>query len=125
MILPALAGLTAGATHALSEAPDRGPRIGLSWGLGHGLGTVVLSAVALGLRAELDLDSLGTHAEALIGVVLVATGLWALARLRSPAKQGHPVAALGIGTLHGVAGGTTSSWSCPRWRSRCRARLDG
>ncbi len=118
MILPALAGLTAGATHALSgadhlaavlplasEAPDRGPRIGLSWGLGHGLGTVALSAVALVLRAELDLDALGAGAEALIGLVLVGTGLWAVARAQRPAREGHAGAALGIGTLHGVAGG--------------------
>lgn len=119
MLLPALAGLTAGATHALSgpdhlaavlplasEAPERGPRIGLSWGLGHGLGTVLLTAVALGVRAELDLEAFGAGAEAVIGVVLVATGLWALLRAGRPVGGGHTGAALGIGALHGLAGGT-------------------
>ncbi len=119
MIVPALAGLAAGAIHALSgpdhlaavlplaaESPARGPRIGLSWGLGHGLGTALLSALALGVRAKLHVDTVGWTAEAAIGVVLVLTGAWAIARARRPAHAHAAGAALGIGALHGVAGGT-------------------
>lgn len=119
MILPALAGLTAGATHALTgpdhvaavlplaaEAPDKGLRIGLSWATGHGLGTVVLAATALLVRSALDLDAIGGRMELLVGVALVVTGLWVLLR---PRRAGYahatPGAAVGLGTLHGLAGG--------------------
>lgn len=120
MIPATLAGLFAGVAHALSgpdhvaavlplaaEAPERGTTIGLSWAAGHGLGTLALVGAALIVRAELDLALLGSRAEALIGVVLVVTGAWTLLRARRAQRgHAHPGAALGIGTLHGVAGGT-------------------
>ena len=119
MILSTLAGLTAGATHALTgpdhvaavlplaaEAPDKGLRIGLSWATGHGLGTVALAAAALLVRSALDLDAVGGRMEMLVGVALVATGLWVLLRPTSAAHaHATPGAAVGLGTLHGLAGG--------------------
>jgi hypothetical protein len=120
VILPTLAGLAAGATHALSgpdhlaavlplaaESPERGPAIGLTWAAGHGLGTALLAAAAVAVRARLDLDWIGTRAELLVGIALIATGLWTLGRRHAPPHgHAHRGAALGLGTLHGVAGGT-------------------
>ena len=120
MMMLALAGLSAGAAHALSgpdhvaavlplasDAPGRGVHIGLSWASGHGLGTLALAAAAGLLRVGFDLESIGSHAELLVGVALVATGLWTLLRgnahSHAPASAGT---AAGIGTLHGIAGGS-------------------
>jgi nickel/cobalt transporter (NicO) family protein len=115
-MLPALAGLAAGASHALSgpdhlaavlplAAEGRGLRIGLSWAAGHGLGTIGLAILGLAVRTQLDLHRTELHAEALVGVVLVLTGLWTLLRVRSPHPRPQAGTAAGIGTLHGVAGG--------------------
>lgn len=118
----ALAGLTAGATHALSgpdhvaavlplaaDAPRQAARIGFTWALGHGLGTIVLAAIVLGIRTQLDLHHVGGGLEALVGVALALTGVWTLARAyrgSQHASGGHTHGvALGIGTLHGLAGG--------------------
>ena len=136
----ALTGTLAGVAHALSgpdhlaavlpltaEAPRRAVRTTLAWAAGHGTGTLALAAVAGLLRGGLPLDALGAHAEAVIGVVLVATGAWSLARSRrerapsrddiQPSREGgslldagavtRPVGlALAFGGLHGIAGGT-------------------
>lgn len=118
MPLLVLGGLIAGAVHAVSgpdhvaavlplaaESPERGARIGLSWATGHGLGTVLLAAFATTLRHVLDLPTLGAHAETLVGVLLVATGLWTLLRPHSHRPATTFGAAAGIGTVHGAAGG--------------------
>lgn len=121
MIVSSLAGLAAGATHALSgpdhvaavlplaaETPTRATRLGLTWALGHGLGTVLLASAVLLLRAQLDLHGLGGTMEALIGLVLVATGVFGLARAFRPTStkhEHHAALALGIGGMHGLAGG--------------------
>lgn len=121
MIVSSLAGLAAGATHALSgpdhvaavlplaaEAPTRAARLGLTWALGHGLGTIVLAAVVLGLRAQLDLHGIGSTMEVVIGLVLVATGVFGLVRVTRHTHtrtEHHGALALGIGGMHGLAGG--------------------
>lgn len=121
MIVSSLAGLAAGATHALSgpdhvaavlplaaEAPTRATRLGLTWALGHGLGTVVLASVVLLMRAQLDLHGLGATMEVLVGLVLVATGAVGLYRAFRPPTtkhEHHTAMALGIGGMHGLAGG--------------------
>ena len=121
MIVSSLAGLAAGATHALSgpdhvaavlplaaEAPTRAARLGLSWALGHGLGTIALASVVLVLRAQLDLHGIGSTMEVVIGLVLVATGVFGLVRAlrHTHGKHEHHAAlALGIGGMHGLAGG--------------------
>lgn len=118
MLMLVLTGLVAGAVHAVSgpdhvaavlplatESPDRGGRIGLSWATGHGLGTVLLAAFATTLRHVLDLPTLGAHAETLVGVLLVVTGLWTLFRPHTHRPAATLGAAAGIGTVHGAAGG--------------------
>ncbi len=136
----ALTGTLAGVAHALSgpdhlaavlpltaEAPRRAVRTTLAWAAGHGTGTLALAAVTGLFRGGLPLDQLGAHAEAVIGVVLVATGAWSLARSRRERaridgrlqadREGGPRSgegavarpvglALAFGGLHGIAGGT-------------------
>ena len=144
-MLVLLAGLLAGVVHVMS-GPDhltavaplalkrRRPwMVGLSWGIGHVLGVGLLSAVALLLREALPLEAISAWGERVVGVVLIAIGLWGLrSALRHrvhahehahggeihthihahpqgkghgvPHAHRHPHAAFGIGALHGVAG---------------------
>lgn len=140
----ALAGLVhvvSGPDHLAAVAPFAvrgGPgiwRVGLRWGLGHAAGTVLVGALALAARGALPLEALSAWSERLVGVVLIAIGLWAIRSLlrarvhthehvhdgvrhahvhvhgdgavdHSHGAHRHGHSALGIGLLHGVAGGS-------------------
>jgi nickel/cobalt exporter len=119
-MIAVVAGLVAGAAHALSgpdhvaavlpfAAEDRASavRTGLSWGVGHGLGVMGLGAVGLALRAVVDVHALSGWAEGLVGVALIGTGVYAVSRAlgRDVPHTHAPHAALGVGVLHGAAGG--------------------
>lgn len=125
-------GLLAGLVHALSgpdhlsavaplvvEERRRGWTTGLLWGLGHSVGVWGVGLLALALRGLLPVDRLSSVSERLVGAVLIGVGLWGLRRVwraRSPkeaaAETAHDhhlparpsLAALWIGTLHGLAG---------------------
>jgi hypothetical protein len=125
----ALIGLLAGLVHALSgpdhlsavaplvvEERRRGWATGLLWGMGHSLGVWGVGFLALALRGLLPVDRLSSVSERLVGAVLIGVGLWGLRRVwlvrgkGAAAAHHHPVparaslAALWIGTLHGLAG---------------------
>lgn len=130
-LLGLIAGLVhalAGPDHLSAVAPlvveerRRGWSTGLLWGLGHSCGVWAVGLLAVALRGVLPVDRLSSSSERLVGVVLIGVGFWGLrrvwlARRRSrqgeePRKPGHShgapgrssLAALSIGTLHGLAG---------------------
>jgi hypothetical protein len=92
-VLTALAGLAAGTVHVLS-GPDHlaavAPlaadarraqwRTGLAWGLGHTTGVLLVGTGALLLRDLLPIDAVASWSERIVGVALVAVGLWGLRR---------------------------------------------
>jgi hypothetical protein len=125
------AGLLAGLVHALSgpdhlsavaplvvEERRRGWTTGLLWGMGHSVGVWGVGLLALALRGLLPVDRLSSVSERLVGAVLIGVGLWGLRRVwrarssgrTSEASHHHhlparpSLAALWIGTLHGLAG---------------------
>ncbi len=141
-MLPVLSGLVAGFIHVLS-GPDhlaavaplalddraRGWVAGWSWGIGHATGVVCVATIAVMLRAWLPpLEVLSSWGERLVGVALVAVGVWALKRsttiaaarhahgsephehlylARGPVwlkRLGHSHSSFAMGVLHGVAG---------------------
>lgn len=142
-MLAVLTGFIAGLLHVLS-GPDhlaavaplavRGHQrswiAGVRWGLGHSAGVLLIGLLAVAFREVLPLAKISEISERLVGVLLIAIGLWSLREaLRvevhshehshdgvshghlhfhkgeegvGPHLHGH--AALGIGTLHGLAG---------------------
>ncbi len=145
-MLTLLAGLVAGLVHVLSGpdhlaavtpiAADRPAQAGwggLMWGTGHTTGVLAVGALALLLRGLLPLVALSSWSERLVGVALIAIGLWGLrqALLRhwhvhththagvphthihhhepalqhdGPGTHAHTHMAVAMGALHGLAG---------------------
>lgn len=102
MVAIAFAGLTAGMVHVLAgpdhlaavaplAADSRRPgwRAGCSWGLGHTGGVLAVGVLALLLRGLLPVDALSSWSERLVGVALIAVGIWGLRRAASIAVHSH------------------------------------
>ncbi len=121
----------AGADHLAVLAPfsvEAGRRawiVGLRWGVGHVSGLLIVASAAWLLREGLDPGLLERASGPLIGVVLIAVGVWGLVHARGGGhlpsghrecssghrewgQEGEPhvhtTAALLVGTLHGVVG---------------------
>jgi ABC-type nickel/cobalt efflux system permease component RcnA len=81
------------ATHAQIMRLHR-PRLawfaGLMWGVGHSGGTWFLAALALAFREALPVDLISTWSERLVGLVLIAVGLWGLHRVIRKRVHTHP-----------------------------------
>jgi hypothetical protein len=124
VIFSLLAGVFAGIIHVISGpdhlaaiAPlvtvDSRPhwRAGLTWGLGHTSGVVLIGLLLIAFRSLLPLDAISQYSERLVGVALVALGVWAALRARdlhrhAESPHAHPSgrASFAMGTLHGLAG---------------------
>lgn len=120
---------------AIAPLAARRPRqalaLGVRWGLGHSAGVLLVGVLALWLRELLPLEALSFWTERLVGVLLVGVGIWGLRQVvrrhvhdgehehgrrrhahfhfhvpgGDAARARHSHAALGIGVLHGLAGG--------------------
>src|SRR3954464_16026444 len=144
-MIAVLTGLVAGLVHVWS-GPDhlaaiaplavRRPKEtwvpGAKWGAGHSAGVAIVGVLSLLLRDLIPTDLISNWGERLVGLMLVAIGLWALRKAfrvhahehehdgdrhlhlhthvprqghdRQEAHAHHTHAALGIGVLHGLAG---------------------
>jgi hypothetical protein len=137
-ITGALAGLfhvLAGPDHLAAVAPlavadrRRGWVAGWTWGVGHASGVVAVAALGVLLRDLLPpIEVISAWSERLVGVALIAVGLWALRRSARLAPHphvhgsvlhdhlhvqagpgwmrriGHAHASFCLGVLHGIAG---------------------
>lgn len=128
MIFVFLTGIAAGFGHVLLgpdhvaalapfsiEAREKAWTVGLRWGIGHALGIIAVALIVVSAADWFDLALLDDAGDYLVGVVLVAVGLWGLRHQRRAvdhfshaASHGHvhvhATAALSIGTLHGLVG---------------------
>ena len=138
-MLSILTGLLLGAWHVVSGADhlaavtplvierehgsgERRPsRIGLAWGIGHASGVWLVGLALLVIGSLIPLELVGVWSERIVGVAIVAVGLWGLWRVRkgwacpdaaAVGEHSHPHhehagasrSALGIGLIHGIAG---------------------
>ncbi len=120
VMMEAWAGLATGLIHVISgpdhlaavaplavEGKRKTWRVGLLWGIGHTSGVWLVAALAFGLRERYPLAMLSAGAERLVGVALIAIGLWSFHRSlakREPSSHVHRHASFGVGILHGWAG---------------------
>ncbi len=112
-LLLGLAHLVSGPDHLAAVAPltrgRRDWRVGLSWGLGHAVGVALVALALWAVGHAIALDQIGSLGERLVGLSLIAVGLWSLRRpehFDSDHLPHEDASALGIGVLHGVAGGS-------------------
>jgi hypothetical protein len=125
-MLVVFAALLAGFIHVLS-GPDhltaiapyatigktRAWRTGVRWGFGHSAGVIGVGFLLLILRDRLGIEMLSAWGERIVGIMLIAIGLWGLrksrALKRNPTGETHSHhmhgrTAFGVGTIHGLAG---------------------
>ncbi len=119
-----LTGLALGAAHVFA-GPDhlaavaplarvggaRGAWIGARWGLGHSGGVALVALAARWLLESAQVEALSSWSERVVGVALIALGLWGFYRSmrralpeRAASERVHAHAAFGFGALHGLAG---------------------
>ena len=118
------------------DKPARALRVGVQWAIGHSAGVALIGVASLLLREMIPLDLITTYSERAVGLLLIGIGLWGFKKAFATRIHAHhhthdgephthihvhrtghghreqaPVhfhthAALGIGTLHGLAGGS-------------------
>ena len=99
----------------LATRPRQKPwRVGLVWGLGHSFGVVIIGWLIHVLRDMAVVESISAGAEKLVGLALIAVGIWTLRAWRRKHSESHshePIsnparhsAAFSVGILHGIAG---------------------
>jgi ABC-type nickel/cobalt efflux system permease component RcnA len=101
-MLELLAGFAAGAVHVWS-GPDhlgaiaplalRGRRrswlLGVRWGIGHSAGVALVALIALAARGLVSTDVVSAWGERIVGLTLVAIGLWGLRTALSTRVHEH------------------------------------
>ena len=92
-------------------------RSGLRWGIGHSSGVLCVGIALILLRQLVDISKYAWIGERFVGVALIAIGIWgirvlmnnrALSLTTSGQSHHHHAerTALGVGVLHGLAGGS-------------------
>ena len=92
-------------------------RSGLRWGIGHSSGVLCVGIALILLRQLVDISKYAWIGERFVGVALIAIGIWGIRvlitnralSLSAPGQSHHHHAertALGVGVLHGLAGGS-------------------
>ena len=102
MVVVVLAGLVAGMLHVLSgpdhlaavaplaaDSSDSRWRAGFSWGIGHTGGVLLVGLLAVLLRDVLPVDAISSWSERLVGLALIAVGLWGARRALATRVHAH------------------------------------
>jgi ABC-type nickel/cobalt efflux system permease component RcnA len=91
----ALAGVFAGLVHVLAGpdhlaavaplAADRSRpqwRAGFQWGVGHTAGVILIGLLLLAFREVIPVDAISAYSERIVGVALLAVGVWGARKAR-------------------------------------------
>jgi hypothetical protein len=117
------------------NSPRQALRVGVQWAIGHSCGVALIGLGSLLVREVLPIDLVSSYSERAVGILLIGIGLWGLRKAfgthvhahhhvhggqphthihvhrtgHTPSEtpsHSHSHAPLGIGTLHGLAGGS-------------------
>jgi len=102
-----LAGLASGLVHVLAgpdhlaavaplAADQRTPqwKAGLLWGLGHTTGVALVGVLLLAFRELLPVEAISAWSERIVGVALIAVGVWGVHRARRLQVHRHEDSAI-------------------------------
>ena len=67
--------------------------IGLSWGIGHTTGMLIIGGLFILVKGLLPVERISANSEVIVGIMLIAIGLWAIWRIlkrKSPHQHVHP-----------------------------------
>jgi hypothetical protein len=97
--------------HGVRRSRVEGLASGFQWGVGHTAGVLLIATLLLFLKEQLPLDLISIYSERLVGLSLIAIGIWGMwgawvrecggARVHG---HSHAGASFAMGTLHGFAG---------------------
>jgi hypothetical protein len=126
-----LLGVTLGAVHVLTGADHmcalaqlscgkrlQGFWLGLRWGLGHSSGLLLMYGIFMAMGEHLDLEKIGEHVDTVVGVVLIALGLYGLAQAYRMWKRGadpedRPKNTHDAADASALAASATAAPACP------------
>ena len=93
IMIPVLAGLTAGAAHVIAgpdhlaalapialDRPKLAAQVGIKWGVGHGLGVLLLGGLGIATQQAIDVTWVSAWSEFVVGFMLIIVGFWAFNR---------------------------------------------
>jgi hypothetical protein len=101
-----VAHVLAGPDHLAAVSPfsvsgaSKAWKVGFRWGIGHALGTLVLGLVALLARDLVPVELLSAWGERLVGVVLIAVGVFAIRGLLRTRVHTHAHTHEGVTHAH-------------------------
>jgi len=90
--------------------------VGLSWGIGHTLGILIVGLLFIAFKEFIPVEKISMYSEQIVGIVLIIIGIRAFYHLWKHTKElAHThhhknlskrsiLAALTVGTIHGLAG---------------------
>ncbi|GAB9473320.1 hypothetical protein Gpo141_00010474 [Globisporangium polare] len=88
----------------------RSATLGMRWGLGHSTGLIVVTAIFLAVDQHLDVDTFGTYCDFIVGILMIALGLWSLRHYWKMRREYHQqklldqLANMQASGMHGVDG---------------------
>jgi len=93
-------------TNGVRRFRVKGLASGLQWGVGHTAGVLLIATLLLFLKEQLPLDSISMYGERVVGLSLIAIGIWGVWRANRAAitPHSHAGASFAMGTVHGLAG---------------------
>lgn len=94
-VIAAMIHVLSGPDHLAAVAPlsvekrSKTWKIGLFWGLGHLSGMLLIGLLLTIFRNYIPVDKISEHSEQLVGLVLIAIGLWSFYKIRSSTQKEH------------------------------------
>lgn len=94
-VLASIIHVLSGPDHLAAVAPlsvekrSKTWKIGLYWGLGHLSGMLLIGVLLTLFRSYIPVEKISEHSEQLVGLVLIAIGLWSFYKIKTTTQKEH------------------------------------